>query len=336
MRKLIKKLALALFRGRYAPKSFSKWLVLLFDCCLFFASFWVYVFIKYIYHVDNLSVIKSVIYYETFHLIPVFVFFLINAFIFGSYQGLVRYSGFSDIKKIAYVSIGTFVLAFMVKTMAVGLFPLDFIHKWFVSHTEVAFLSMLVFVTMTLSRLIIRRIYNENISHKQEPINTVIYGAGDAGMITQNALERDTSTCYNIVAFIGERGSGKTSCLKSVYKALPEHEFSSDAKDKIIFNTSLPTIDPSYLDEQSNILEIVIAHLFKIFKQLVNTNAQTLGEDKLEKKRQLVKRFQEVKDALDCLNSNRKENKYHNDSIEELSKLAAGSNLREKMEKYQQ
>ena len=114
MRKLIKKLALALFRGRYAPRSFSKWLVLLFDCCLFFASFWIYVFIKYIYHIDNLSVIKGIIYYEMFHLIPVFVFFLINAFIFGSYQGLVRYSGFGDIKKIAYVSLGTFFLGYLL------------------------------------------------------------------------------------------------------------------------------------------------------------------------------------------------------------------------------
>lgn len=158
----------------------------------------------------------------------------------------------------------------------------------------------------------------------------LIYGIATQQIVEHNDQNRERN---NIVAFIGERGSGKTSCLKSVYKALPEHEFSSDAKDKIIFNTSLPTIDPSYLDEQSNILEIVIAHLFKIFKQQVNTNVQTLGEDRVEKKRQLVKRFQEVKDALDCLNSNRKENKYHNDSIEELSKLAAGSNLREKMEK---
>jgi hypothetical protein len=40
------------------------------------------------------------------------------------------------------------------------------------------------------------------IGHKQEVINTVIYGAGDAGMITLNALEQDTSANYNVVAFI--------------------------------------------------------------------------------------------------------------------------------------
>ena len=37
-------------------------------------------------------------------------------------------------------------------------------------------------------------------------------------------------------------------------------------------------------------------------------------------------------DALDSLNRTKKEDKYHNDSIEELSKMAAGSNLHEEME----
>ena len=137
----------------------------------------------------------------------------------------------------------------------------------------------------------------------------------------------------NIVAFIGERGSGKTSCLRSVYKALPKHTFDNNNTNKIIYNVKLPIIDPSYLDDKSNILEIVIAHMFKLFKKNVTENSHNLREDRLEKKRQLVKRFQDVKDALDCLNTNIKEDKYHNDSIEELSKLAAGSNLHEKMEK---
>ena len=119
MKKLIKKLALALFRGRYAPTSFSKWLVLLFDCCILIGSFWIYIFIKYIYNVNSLSVVKDIIHYESLHLIPIFIIFLINVFVFGSYQGLVRYSGFGDIKKIAYVSLGTFVLAFMTKKIAI-------------------------------------------------------------------------------------------------------------------------------------------------------------------------------------------------------------------------
>lgn len=233
MKRLLKKIAMAMFRGRYAPRSFSKWLVLLFDCCLFFISYWIYVLIKYIYHLEHLN-----IHNEMIHFIPIFVIFLINMFIFGSYQGLVRYSGFGDIKKIGYVCVGTFIMAFMSKSILVKYIPLNLIHKWFLSHTEVCFVSMLVFASMTMSRLIIRRIYNENISHKQVFLNTIIYGAGDAGIITKNVIEQDTSCHYNILAFIDSSNNkiGKTINGIPVYdtKKVLNKEFLSKNNVKVI------------------------------------------------------------------------------------------------------
>ena len=233
MKRLLKKIAMAMFRGRYAPRSFSKWLVLLFDCCLFFISYWIYVLIKYIYHLEHLN-----IHNEMIHFIPIFVIFLINMFIFGSYQGLVRYSGFGDIKKIGYVCVGTFIMAFMSKSILVKYIPLNLIHKWFLSHTEVCFVAMLVFASMTMSRLIIRRIYNENISHKQVFLNTIIYGAGDAGIITKNVIEQDTSCHYNILAFIDSSNNkiGKTINGIPVYdtKKVLNKEFLSKNNVKVI------------------------------------------------------------------------------------------------------
>lgn len=186
-----------MFRGRYAPKSFSKWLVLLFDSFLFFIAFWTCIFIKYIYHLRGINFGA-----EFIHFLPLFAVFIINSFIFGSFHGLVRYSGFGDIKKIGFVCIGTFVMMFMIKSFFIYFSSTALIHKWFLSHTEAVFVAMLAFTILTFSRLVIRRIYNENISHKQEPINTIIYGAGDAGLITKNALSQDTSCHYNIIAFI--------------------------------------------------------------------------------------------------------------------------------------
>lgn len=199
MKRLIKKLAVALFRGRYAPKSFSKWLVLLFDSCLFFISFWTYIFIKYLYHLRDINVGAEMI-----HFLIIFGAFLINSLIFGSYVGLIRYSGFGDIKKIGFVSIGTFVMMFMAKSIALRFIPVNTVMFLFLTHTETSFVSMLAFVSLTFSRLVIRRIYNENISHKESPINTIIYGAGDAGLITKNALEQDNSCYYNIIAFVDD------------------------------------------------------------------------------------------------------------------------------------
>lgn len=240
MRRLIKKLAIAIFRGRYAPKSFSKWLVLLFDCVLFFMSFWIYVFIKYLYELQNINFIMQMHYF-----LPIFAVFLINSFIFGSYQGLVRYSGFSDIKKIGYVCFCTFASMFIIKLILIYYGNIN-IHKWFMSHTEASFVAMLAFVSITLSRLVIRRIYNENISYKQEPLNTIIFGAGDAGIITKNALEQDSSCYYNIVAFVDKSNQkiGKTINGIPIYNPakILNKEFIKKNNIKVII-FAIPSLD---------------------------------------------------------------------------------------------
>lgn len=152
---------------------------------------------------------------------------------------------------------------------------------------------------------------------------------------TNNSKPEYNRERNNIIAFIGERGSGKTSCLKSVYHSLyndnPKSRPYKILETKTTFNNQLPIIDPSYFDEHSNIIEIVIAHMFKSFKDAVNRSNHCLDGDNLEKKRKLVKKFQDVKEALDCTKP--KGNKsISNDSIEQLSKLASGSNLHDSME----
>lgn len=269
MKRLVKKLALALFKGRYAPQSFSKWLVLLFDCFLFLISFWIYVLIKYIYNIEYLN-----FQYELIHMLPLFVAFLINSFIFGSYQGLVRYSGFGDVKKIGFVCLGTFILAFMTKTIVVRFIDpsnMFIVQKWFLSHTEVCFVSMLVFIFMTISRLIIRRIYNENISHKQAPIKTIIYGAGDAGIITKKALEQDTSCYYDIVAFADDSSSkvGKTINGVPVYK--PSKILNQDYISKNNIQTIILAL-PSVSKEQRTKIINEIINLGLVIKSVPHLN----------------------------------------------------------------
>ncbi len=240
MRKILKNLALALFRGRYASRSFSKWLVLLFDCMLFIVSFCVYVFIKYIYHLGDLNIVV-----ELPRLLPLFIAFVINSFIFDSYKGLARYSGFGDIKKIGFVCLGTFIMVFMAKYFFVRFTHID-INVWFTYHTETIFVSMLSFISMTFSRLVIRRIYNENISHKQEPINTIIYGAGDAGLVTKKAIEQDTSCYYNIIAFVDDSDNKVGKLINGVPVYKPSRVLDKEFVEKYnikVFIFAIPSLD---------------------------------------------------------------------------------------------
>lgn len=240
MRKILKNLALALFRGRYASRSFSKWLVLLFDCMLFLMSFLIYIFIKYVYHLGDLNIVAEIPRFVT-----LFVAFLINAFIFDSYKGLVRYSGFGDIKKIGFVCLGTFIVTFMTKYVFERFTSVD-VSQWFVYHSEMIFVSMLAFILMTISRLVIRRIYNENISHKQEPINTIIYGAGDAGLVTKKAIEQDTSCYYNIIAFVDDSDNKVGKLINGVPVYKPSRVLDKEFVEKYnikVFIFAIPSLD---------------------------------------------------------------------------------------------
>lgn len=164
----------------------------------------------------------------------------------------------------------------------------------------------------------------------------------------------------NIIAFIGERGAGKTSCLQTIYKTFQEnsyfpngkinenntsnnletytnkyHIYDYDSYFKKYDFITLPFIDPSYFEEKSNIIEIIIAQLFQNFKEDVENPKHHLMNDEeqlLERKRTLVKCFQKVKESLDCINEYNK-HQILNDSIEELSNMASGSNLRSSIEK---
>lgn len=147
-----------------------------------------------------------------------------------------------------------------------------------------------------------------------------------------NVIQNSYDTRNNIIAFVGERGSGKTSCLQTVYNNIPKIERLRNLQCK--FNNHMPIIDPSYFNEHSNILEIVIAQMFQIFKDaLQHPEKYFLHDDNLlEKKRNLVKSFQEVKETLDCIDTPIKSSDT-NDSVEALSRMAASNNLKQQMEK---
>ena len=82
----------------------------------------------------------------------------------------------------------------------------------------------------------------------------------------------------NIIAFLGERGSGKTSCMRSFLgslKHLRENKFNLDDEElkksledlsKINFEL-LNIVEPSFFSEKVNVLELVISNMFKNFRK---------------------------------------------------------------------
>lgn len=85
----------------------------------------------------------------------------------------------------------------------------------------------------------------------------------------------------NIIAFCGERGSGKSSAMLSFVDALINHK---NREDKLNFTEEIKNndwstkiiIDPSMFDGVHNIVDIVLAHIYQNFRLFYDKNNQNV------------------------------------------------------------
>ena len=73
----------------------------------------------------------------------------------------------------------------------------------------------------------------------------------------------------NIIAFMGDRGTGKTSCMMSVLNMLDAH-LKEGKKNQTI--ASVEVVDPSFFDENTNIIYLVVGKMFAAFKESIDKN----------------------------------------------------------------
>lgn len=133
----------------------------------------------------------------------------------------------------------------------------------------------------------------------------------------------------NIISFVGERGSGKTSAMKSfikmiksiasrkAYDEIAEHNI--EKPNKSFYITDL--IDPSTFSRNDSIIEIIIAELFKVFKYN--------EECEMSEKQELLKCFEKVFKDLRVLNKEKSKIFEDNfDNIDILLDLSSAISLK--------
>lgn len=196
MRRFLKRLAIVLF-GRSSSHSFPRIWILLFDCVLVLLAYIMIMGIQW-YAIPNTMTAQAIAEQS----LSVFLAFLLAFLLTKSYNGMLRYSGFRDILRISgacllamvFLFVGKFIVT-QVRIEALSFFP---------SYYKVFAITFMAMLMLTISRLVIRRIYNEYFRKTTKTVNVIIYGAGDAGPITQNALAQDTSCQYNIISFVDD------------------------------------------------------------------------------------------------------------------------------------
>lgn len=130
----------------------------------------------------------------------------------------------------------------------------------------------------------------------------------------------------NIFAFIGERGTGKTSCMLSVAKMLEENVDNPVVNRGETSFKVLESTDPSFFDETTNILDIFLGHLFDDFK----TKWEKSNQDDINEKNDLLESFEKVKQTISCMDFKKRSKSNcisSEDNVDKLLNLSASVNL---------
>lgn len=135
-------------------------------------------------------------------------------------------------------------------------------------------------------------------------------------------LDWEYRTPNNIIAFLGDRGTGKTSCMRSMVSSCRKQHKEWMFTDEI---------DPSFFDEKHNILEILVGELYGKFRK-ASAEWDCLTHEKQDKLRNINSLFRSVKSAFRYFDKNELVDEYESET-DCLKHLNDGGNLRQLLKK---
>ncbi|TFV97338.1 polysaccharide biosynthesis protein [Algoriphagus kandeliae] len=119
-----------------------------------------------------------------------------------SYEGIVRHTGFKDGSNIFKTVFINFVLFLFL-----NFFHGNFLNDRFLLPTSVLIIASLSSLFMLIFyRLLVKELFDylKNGFIIREQKNGVIFGAGESGLIAQEAIKRDSNSKFNTVAFLDD------------------------------------------------------------------------------------------------------------------------------------
>ncbi|CAM1373328.1 Polysaccharide biosynthesis protein [Tenacibaculum litopenaei] len=119
----------------------------------------------------------------------------------GSYRGIIRHTGTRDAFN---VFVGVTLLSMMVISFVLFNSTFKLIPNFTIPKSIVIIHYLISVLVLVISRYIFKAFFEIISSDLNEITNVLIYGAGDSGMITYGALNRDTKNNYQVVGFIDD------------------------------------------------------------------------------------------------------------------------------------
>ncbi len=134
------------------------------------------------------------------------------SFIFGkTYAGIIRYTSSKDAQRIfVVISIGSIVLG-ITDIITYNL------QAKLIIPTSIIILDFIVTVFMLVAaRTIVKVLYYELKNPRRDKTKVIVYGAGEAGVITLRTLDKDAGAKFKVVAFVDDDKKKKDKKIENV------------------------------------------------------------------------------------------------------------------------
>ncbi|MES2838630.1 MAG: nucleoside-diphosphate sugar epimerase/dehydratase [Bacteroidota bacterium] len=181
-------------RNFFLLNNIPRWVILIIDLiiCLFAVIFAYLLRFNFVIPEPELVRFKNVL--------PIFITLrLISFLVSKTYTGIIRYTSSKDAQRIfVVVSLGSLFIALINPIL-----------NWKTGSYLIPFSILIIdyFITtfiMISSRIAVKVLYQEINNPTRLKTNVIIYGAGDSGIISKRALDRDAGSKYKVVAFIDD------------------------------------------------------------------------------------------------------------------------------------
>ena len=179
--------------GKHKSNTLPRYWILLTDMLIVFVSFVMAILMLYFHHIVDSG-------FDWARIWIVLVVYLVAFLITQTYDGMLRYSGFNDVRKILFSCTGAAAVLVISKLVLSQFWP-GWVTSFFPRYATIIYHYFITMVLMVIMRLTIRRLYNEIYKNSAIKQNTLIYGAGDGGTMLLRTLSQDTASVYKVKAF---------------------------------------------------------------------------------------------------------------------------------------
>ncbi len=197
-------------RWYFTRQALPYWCLLLIDCGIVFFSlvttFWLFEKTQHLFDV-RFGVIHTALFYSALN--------IIGARLFRTYQGVVRYSSFVDLLRVAYSNGLTLVICYILSEV---MQYYGFVALAALNQTEILVAFVLATLVMWGVRVLVKILYDVSYSDKRA-LRVLIYGALSGGVGLAKNINSQRPQKYKLCGFISHDKRAKHMMLmgKEVY-----------------------------------------------------------------------------------------------------------------------